>query len=553
MADTPQLLADYVKNASEGAFRELVARYVDLVHSVALRLMNGDLQLAEDVTQTVFADLAGMARTLSPNVMLGGWLHRHTCFVASNIMRRERRRQKRERLAVEMNSMEDHSEANLSAVGPVLDEAINQLGADDRKAILLRFFEELDFRSVGVALGSNEEAARKRVNRALEKLQVFLKHRGAAFSVASLASLLSAQAVTAAPVGMASTIAISALATAATSSAATFTFLTIMNTKLKIGIVCALAAAVALPFVMQQQALKRQRRENTALLQQVQRIAPLEAENERLARLSERPDKVVVNVDEQAAEILRLRGELAALRTAANAKPSGPSALSGVTGNSEMLKTLRDQQKMAMGAVYKDLAKRLKLPKEDTEKLSDLLADNVMTNIEKISAVLREGKSSAEMEPVFAEQESVLLEQVRSLLGDEGVAEYQTYTRNLLSSITAQQFKSMLSGDAAAQSAKAKKLDDFLQEQTRQVLAAAGLSPDYQTVPTLNFRNFASAEEEQRNLKLLDDIYAQVAAQGGSFLSPEDIAKFEEFRAKALSNNRMILALNRKVMAPQAK
>src|SRR5688572_7699110 len=105
MADSQQLLADYVATGSEAAFRELVSRYIDLVYSAAVRLVDGDTHLAEDVTQTVFADLARISRTLSRETMLGGWLHRHTCFVASKTMRGERRRQKREQQAVEMNSV----------------------------------------------------------------------------------------------------------------------------------------------------------------------------------------------------------------------------------------------------------------------------------------------------------------------------------------------------------------------------------------------------------------------------------------------------------------
>jgi len=87
MTDSQRLLADYVRNGSEAAFRELVARYIDLTYSTALRLVDGDAHLAQDVTQTVFADLARMARTLSSEVMLGGWLHRHACFVAAKTMR----------------------------------------------------------------------------------------------------------------------------------------------------------------------------------------------------------------------------------------------------------------------------------------------------------------------------------------------------------------------------------------------------------------------------------------------------------------------------------
>ena len=161
MTDGQTLLADYAKRGSEAAFRELVARYLDLVYSTAVRLAGGDTHRAEDVAQIVFVDLAHRAESLSSEVRLGGWLHRHTCFVAAKTLRGERRRQSRERMAVEMNALPDHSEARLAEVAPILDEAINQLGATDRAAVLLRFYERLDFRAVGEALGTNEAAAQK--------------------------------------------------------------------------------------------------------------------------------------------------------------------------------------------------------------------------------------------------------------------------------------------------------------------------------------------------------------------------------------------------------
>jgi len=214
MTASQQLLTDYVAG-SDPAFGELVSRYVGLVYSAAVRLVDGDTHLAEDVTQTVFVDLARKAGTLSRGVMLGGWLHRHTCFVAAKTMRRERRRRDRKRQAVEMNELQDHSQANLSQVAPVIDEAINQLNAEDRTAILLRFFEQRDLRSVGEILGSTEDAARKRVARALEKLHVLLKHRGVALSAATLGTALATEAVTATPAAMATAITTTALAGAA--------------------------------------------------------------------------------------------------------------------------------------------------------------------------------------------------------------------------------------------------------------------------------------------------------------------------------------------------
>jgi RNA polymerase sigma factor (sigma-70 family) len=245
MTDSQTLFAEYVRTGSETAFRELVTRYVDLVYSTALRMVEGDTHRAEDVAQVVFVDLARAARTLSSEVMLGGWLHRHTCFVAAKTMRGERRRQSRERQAVEMNALQDNPGVNFSLVAPILDEAINELGEADRTAVLLRFFEQHDFHAVGEALGSNEDAARMRVTRALNKLQGLLKRRGVTTSAATLSVVLSANAVQAAPAGLAATLTSASLAGVAMGTGTTLALLKLMAvTKLQLGIICSLVVAV---------------------------------------------------------------------------------------------------------------------------------------------------------------------------------------------------------------------------------------------------------------------------------------------------------------------
>ena len=274
MTDSHTLLALYVRTGSESAFRELVSRYLDLVYSTAYRLVGGDAQSAQDVAQTVFVALADKASTLPKDVMLGGWLHEHTRFVAGKPMRAERRRQLRERQVAEMNAIEDHSESNLAQVAPVLDEAIGQLDAEDRTAILLRFFERKDFRSVGEALGSSEDAARKRVDRALEKLHVLLKHRGTTLSAAALGTALATEAVTAAPAGLAGSFATTALASAGAAGGTTATLAKLMTlTKIKLGIIGAIVVAgVATPLAIQHQSQIRLREEDEALRQQVNEL-----------------------------------------------------------------------------------------------------------------------------------------------------------------------------------------------------------------------------------------------------------------------------------------
>ena len=282
MTDSQKLLADYAMNGSEPAFRELVSRYLNLVYSTAVRLVGGDAHLAQDAVQTVFVDLARNARTLPRNVMLGGWLHRHACFVALNMMRGERRRKSREKQAMAINEEQDYSEANLAQVAPVLDEAINQLGAEDRTAILLRFFEQRDLRSVGEALGSSENAAQKRVGRALEELRGLLKNRGVAFSAAALGTVLAGGAVTAAPAGLAVTISSVALTGAVAGTGTTLTFLKLMTaTQMKLSIGALVIAGVVTTFVIQHQTQEKLRADNESLRQQ---ITQLQSDNLSLSR-----------------------------------------------------------------------------------------------------------------------------------------------------------------------------------------------------------------------------------------------------------------------------
>lgn len=270
MTDSRQLLAEYARNGSEAAFRELVTRYVDPVYSAAIRLVDGDAHRAQDVTQTVFADLARMAGSVSREAMVGGWLHRHTCFVAANLMRGERRRQARERQAAQMNASQENPEMDWMLIAPILDEAINELGKADRMAVLLRFFEQRDFQSVGEALGSNEDAARMRVNRALEKLRTGLKRRGVTTGAAGLATVLAVGVVESAPAGLVATI--SAAASVAGSAAGISTVIaatkTIAMTTLQKTIIgAAFAAAIGTGIIQAHQAAKL-RAQNQTLQQQ---------------------------------------------------------------------------------------------------------------------------------------------------------------------------------------------------------------------------------------------------------------------------------------------
>ena len=168
-----------------------------------------------------------------------------------------------------------------------LDAAMEALPPEDRNAVLLRFFQGKPLKDVGAVLGINEDAARMRVSRALDRLHGLLKQRGVTLSVAALGTALAAQAVTAVPAGLAASVAEAALASAATGGGITATLAKLMTmTKLKVGIVSLIAAAgVATPLAIQYQSQARLREENQALRQEASQLAQFAAENERLSNL----------------------------------------------------------------------------------------------------------------------------------------------------------------------------------------------------------------------------------------------------------------------------
>jgi RNA polymerase sigma factor (sigma-70 family) len=196
--DDWDLLRQWAERASDDAFRSLVERHVDLVYSVARRSVPTAHQ-AQEVTQTVFIILARKAARLSRDTVLAGWLYRTTRYAAAQMFRAESRRHHYQTLAIMDPTPSDHL---WDRIAPHFEVAIDQLSEADRDAIILRFMEDRSLREVGHTLGLSEDAARKRVERALDKLRLLFARRGVTTSSALLGVVLMAQSIHAAPVGL---------------------------------------------------------------------------------------------------------------------------------------------------------------------------------------------------------------------------------------------------------------------------------------------------------------------------------------------------------------
>ena len=324
MTSDLDLLQAYTRKNSEESFAALVNRHLNLVYSAALRQVRSP-QLAEEVAQSVFTDLARNAGKLKPDTILTAWLYQVARRTAIDVVRRESRRQLREQIATEINAM-NATASDWTHVEPFLDEAMHTLDETDRAAVLLRYFENKSLREVGQTLGTSDEAAQKRVSRAVERLREFFAKRGVTVGASGLIIVISANAVQAAPAGLAVTISTAAVlagATIQTSTAIAATKAIAMTTLQKTFITTTLAVVAgtgiyeahqASTLRSQNQLLQQQQAPLAEQIRQLQRerddvtkhLAALQAENEQLKS------------NQNTAELLKLRGEVARWQNEAN-------------------------------------------------------------------------------------------------------------------------------------------------------------------------------------------------------------------------------------------
>ena len=222
MTPDNELLRRYAEQGDEAAFAEVVRRHLNLAYACAVRVLNNDAALAQDVTQVVFTDLARKAAALGAHPTVAGWLHTSVRFAAAKAARAEQTRRAHEQEASAMTDQNTEADLCWAQLRPLLDEAVGNLRETERDAVLLRFFEEKSHREIGAVLGVSEGAAQMRVERALEKLRAQFARRGVNASAALLAMTLGTQAASAtAPTTFANMVAGQALTGASQVTTAT--------------------------------------------------------------------------------------------------------------------------------------------------------------------------------------------------------------------------------------------------------------------------------------------------------------------------------------------
>src|SRR5665213_1962532 len=517
-SDDMQLLQEYANGHSEEAFTALVSRHINLVYSAAMRSINNPHQ-AEEITQTVFVILARKSRALRSGTVLSGWLYQTARLTAANFIRSESRRLHRENQAHIQSTMNDPDPEPWTRVGPLLDEALSQLNEKDRNAIVLRFFEGKALKEVGDALGATEDAAKMRVNRALDKLRDIFHDHGITMPAAALAAAISGNSIQAAPSGLAASVAAGALKGAAL-AVSTLTLvkgaIEIM-TSAKISVAIGLGAAAIIAVQVHQSSIQEQTikqlqaqvAQTTLAAQSAQQPQSSHAQQADLEKLREENASYAKTIEGLQRDVAKARARASA--ALASKTTAATTAAAGTKGNpmSEMFKdpamieAMRPQQLATTKMMYAPLVKQLNLSPEQADKFYNIIVDNGLKSLE----AMRSGTPSAD---AMKSTSQTMEADIRSLLGDDGFAQYKDYSKNEMADQTL--FAAMKNDFAE------NPLSETQQQQLLQAMKTARQSVNASN-PLSNGSDKTAMMDQV--LQQQEQMNQSVLQQAGAFLSPE--------------------------------
>jgi hypothetical protein len=454
------------------------------------------------------------------------------------VNRTEQRRAAREQEANTMNELlhDDTPPPDWSQLSPVIEDALHELSETDRHAILLRFFQNKSLNEVGAGLNLTENAARMRVERALDKLRGQLARRGITTTAAALAAVVSANAVQAAPAGFAATISTAAIAGstihASTLIAATKTIAMTALQKTIIASALALAAGTGIYAVHQSSQLRGQiqtlQQERTPLTAQIQRLEQERNQaTQQLAALGE--ENARLKSGQTAAELLKLRGQVGVLRqqaTANGAKTEPPtSGLAKMMSDPAMKEYIRQAQMEKMRSMYADLFKELKLTPEQTDKFLQLSVDKAQAYLAKAVAPAQGTPDQAAAEPA-KEREN----QLQTLLGDAGFARYNEYSDEIPARTTVSLLKGQL-GENPLNDEQSARLLQVVKSEPSDLTAGIMGAPD---------KAFLGSQADIDSfLEKVAGSNQRIEQQAASFLAPDQLATLNTVLTNAVNTRKL--------------
>lgn len=370
------LIHQFSRDRCETAFAALVRRHLQMVFATALR-QTGDRQLAEEITQNVFLALARKAGRLGGHHTVAGWLYQATLKEARLALRTRLRRERREQVAIDIGHLhQDDADAELAGLVPMLDEALANLREPERLAVILRYLEEKSWSEVGAVLGLSEDAARKRVERALGTLGQFFARHGFKVSAVALTTGLSGQATAAVPATLAAAVTQAAVAKTVTATSTGILLGHLMNlTKTQTTLATLLVCAA--PIAYEANAVRENERTNASLSQQ---LAALQTDWESIEERRRRLERELSSMNRTLAELNAPSPEFEPSPTliASSQKPAGPvgwrDELPYVEVPKQLLKEIGIPSLDHAGRLQEQIIDALAMTPEEASRVQDVVA-----------------------------------------------------------------------------------------------------------------------------------------------------------------------------------
>jgi len=421
-----QLIVRYLEDRSEEAFTELVRRHVNLVYFAALRRVGGDRHLADEVTQRVFADLARKAPSLNPRAVLAGWLYTSTRFAAAQAVRTERRRQAYEQEAHIINELHAAPEPGWDQLRLVIDEVMDELNEHDREAVLLRFFENLSLAEIGAKFSLSPDAARMRIDRALDKLRGALAKRGIASTSVVLAEIFASQSGAAAPSGLVARI-VRAVFRPVAVTAVTFGLWKIL----------AIAAMAAIGAVF--------------VFYEANRIHPLAASSDpvsEMSRAGQNPIKPTNPAGTSSHAADNLSPGLLDLSSIDGKPPTRWRVMYKMGKDDAFRASVIALARSRLSFLYGPLFKNLNLSEDRLERFKDLLIESELTGVDLTVALADENIHGKEQVALWDQLSPTLLQEangkIKAFLTEPEYAQFVDYSEDLPQWMTANEVTRVL-------------------------------------------------------------------------------------------------------------
>ena len=180
--------ATWIARARSGdaaAFEALLTRYERQIYAYIYRMMGGNGDDAEDLTQDTFLKAYRALSRTSDDLNVSAWLHR----IASNSCLDELRRRQRIRwqpwdttkhdrlLHGSAGENPERSTLRREAEGTV-QEILNRMSPRNKQALVLREYEGLSCEDIGVVMGVSRSAVKSVLFRARERISEVLRRTG---------------------------------------------------------------------------------------------------------------------------------------------------------------------------------------------------------------------------------------------------------------------------------------------------------------------------------------------------------------------------------------